>query len=673
MLFIINYHTKQKGSRSARAAARAFAERSTVNKKSTALKVTVGIVFVCLFFLMLVFLFWGENATLTKALFTGDISGEEYQERISSFHLTDYLIVAFLAMLQVVFTFLPAEPVQVIAGISFGFVNGILCCFIGVFLGSTVIYLLYKIYGERLGVYFNKNLNIDFEGASTSGRVALVIFVLYCLPAIPYGLICFFACTCQIKYPRYIFLTTLGALPSVCLGVGLGHVSVAYSWAISLAVFIVLVTLLLLLFRYREPLFAWVNRLLAKEKKLYSSKTTVREYSRHLLTPLYLGSRILFFGRLKFRVKATVPVPEKPCIVLVNHGSFNDFAFAGTMLRRHSPNFIVARLYFYHKWLGRLLKRLGCFPKGMFTSDAESAMNCLRVLKRGGMLAMMPEARLSTAGTFEDIQPATYSFLKSAGVPVYVLHLNGSYLAKPKWGKGIRRGSLVEGEMRLLFEGEEVKALDVDTIKLRVDEALYYDELAWLETHPELRYRSRKMAEGLENILTLCPSCGAHCSIVTKRRTVRCSSCGLTCRIDSRYAFEGGKPFENFAVWYEWQVGEMRQRMLSDPDFALESPVKLMHASVGGKGMLRPAGEGTCRLSREGLLYEGTEDGKAVTRVWPLDSIYRLLFGAGEDFELYEGKEIYYFVPEEKRSCVDWYIASTLLRQEAEQKTGVTL
>ena len=117
----------------------------------------------------------------------------------------------------------------------------------------------------------------------------------------------------------------------------------------------------------------------------------------------------------------------------------------------------------------------------------------------------------------------------------------------------------------------------------------------------------------------------------------------------------------------------MRQRLLSDPDFALESPVKLMHASVGGKGMLRPAGEGTCRLSREGLLYEGTEDGKPVTRVWSLDSIYRLLFGAGEDFELYEGKEIYYFVPEEKKSCVDWYIASTLLRQEAEQKTGVTL
>jgi hypothetical protein len=44
-----------------------------------------------------------------------------------------------------------------------------------------------------------------------------------------------------------------------------------------------------------------------------------------------------------------------------------------------------------------------------------------------------------------------------------------------------------------------------------------------------------------------------------------------------------------------------------------------------------------------------------------MKQIYRLLFGAGEDFELYAGNEIYYFVPEERRSAVEWYVASTIL------------
>jgi hypothetical protein len=46
-----------------------------------------------------------------------------------------------------------------------------------------------------------------------------------------------------------------------------------------------------------------------------------------------------------------------------------------------------------------------------------------------------------------------------------------------------------------------------------------------------------------------------------------------------------------------------------------------------------------------------------------MSEIYRLLFGAGEDFELYEGRERFYFIPEDKRSCVDWYIVSKILKE----------
>jgi hypothetical protein len=42
-----------------------------------------------------------------------------------------------------------------------------------------------------------------------------------------------------------------------------------------------------------------------------------------------------------------------------------------------------------------------------------------------------------------------------------------------------------------------------------------------------------------------------------------------------------------------------------------------------------------------------------------------ILFGAGENFEIYNATEIWYFVPEERRSAVDWYMASMILRDEA--------
>ena len=60
-----------------------------------------------------------------------------------------------------------------------------------------------------------------------------------------------------------------------------------------------------------------------------------------------------------------------------------------------------------------------------------------------------------------------------------------------------------------------------------------------------------------------------------------------------------------------------------------------------------------------------TKDGEPVELQYSLACIYRLLFGAGENFETYNGTEILYFVPEEKRSAVDWYIASMILYDEA--------
>ena len=401
-----------------------------------------------------------------------------------------------------------------------------------------------------------------------------------------------------------------------------------------------------------------------KAQKKKASKTAARKYNHHKLDFPYFVFRLLILGKVKFKYKSKVDKIEHPSVVLCNHGAFIDFAYAGTLLKKQSPNFVVARLYFYKKLTNEILRSFGCFPKSMFANDLDSAMNCLRVIKSGGVLAMMPEARLSTVGKFEDIQESTFSFLKKVGVHVYTIKICGDYLAKPKWGKGLRRGALVEAELDLLFTPEQLAKMEVAEIKEKTEAALYYDEFAWLKTHPELRYRSRHMAEGLENIITLCPECRAHCSFTTKGNKMTCSECGLEVEITERYAFNDGAPFENFALWYDWQTAQLKEQFKSDDNFKITSKVELRHASRDGKTLLELAGNGECTLSREGLTYVGTDFDGEVEHHFAPEDIYRLLFGAGEDFEIYDGKEIYYFTPEDKRSCVDWYIASGILHEE---------
>ena len=624
-----------------------------------------GLIILIITVLCALFVFSGDNLDLLRSLFLNYHTPDELRDKLGDFGIKGYITIVFLSMLQVVLSILPAEPVQVLAGLAFGFPLGILLSTVGVFLGNTVIFLLYKKYGNSLKRYFVNNLHVDLDKAAKSAKLTIIIFILYFLPAIPYGMICFFAASVGMKYTRYTVITLLGALPSVCLGVGLGHIAIGSSRVLTLSIVAVLAVLILIVMLKKKAIFERVNKYI--DKPLYSSKTTVRKYSKFKLSFLNVMARItLFFKGVRVKYTKTFDGDvEGPAIALSNHGSFVDFCYAGTLLRKKSPNFIVARLYFYKKLVGNILRGVGCFPKSMFASDLESAKNCLRVIKTGGILAMMPEARLSTVGKFEDIQEGTFAFLKQARVPVYQIRLSGDYLAGPKWGKKMRRGSLIEAELSVLFTREEIEALSVDEIRERVLTRMDYDEMKWLDTHPEIRYKSKRLAEGLENILTVCPVCGEKYTIRTKGREISCERCGRLTSIDSRYKFEGDFRFESFVEWYEWQVSLMREEILGNADYKLTSPVEYKLPSLDGRTMLRPAGEGTCTLSREGLVYEGTRDGEEVTLTFPMTSIYRLLFGAGENFEIYEGQTINYFRPRELRSAVDWYIASIILKDEA--------
>ena len=622
-------------------------------------KILIGLGVLAVVALLLMIALSGGNWELLKSLFTKDLSNEELSQQLMRFGWRGYTVISALAALQVVCTFLPAEPVQVLAGFTFGFPLGLLCCMIGVLLGNSLIFLLQKIFGDRLRHFFVKKLNLDLKKIACSSKATFIIFLLYFLPAIPYGMICFLAASIGMSYRRFIVVTGLGALPSVCIGVGLGKIAIASGGIVTLCVFGLLILLVVIMISKRELLFAKLNSYADKHQQ--ASANTVREANSFLLAILYCAVRVYLF-LCGVRIKSTNRIGklQKPAIVLCNHGSFIDFIYAVVLLRKYKPHFMVARLYFYNNALRKLLLALGAFPKSMFAMDMENAKNCLTVLKKQGLLVMMPEARLSTAGRFEDIQGSTYSFIKRSGVDVYTVKLGGAYLADPKWGKGFRRGSLVEAELDILYTSEQVKALSPEQLKQGIDQRLSYDEFQWLRQYPKLRYRSRRMAEGLENILTVCPVCNRKHTITTQKDKVLCQHCGYLTSLSNRYEFNEGFRFTTLSAWYDWQMALLEQEIREDPNYTLTSKVEL-RLPGNGKGLTRHGGHGTCTLSRQGLTYTGTKDGETVELFFSIQRIYRLLFGAGENFEIYDGTQILFFVPEEKRSAVDWYMASMLL------------
>lgn len=615
--------------------------------------------------LLLLLALSGNNLTLLKTIFTKEMRNEELREQLREFGWRGWTLVGALSALQVVCTFLPAEPVQVLAGFTFGFPLGVMFCMIGVLIGNTIIFMFHKSFKECWQKYISQKLNLDPRKIARSSKATLIIFILYFLPAIPYGMICFLAAGIGMSYRRYITVTCLGSLPSVCIGVALGYMTIVSDWVVTVCVFAALILLAAVLFFFKGTLMNKLSQYADAHKK--ASEGRVREVNAFLMGVLYYAVRaFLCIWGIRIKTVRKIKKVENPAIVLCNHGSFIDFIYAAALIRKFRPHFIGARLYFYNKYLNRILRTVGAFPKSMFAPDLENARNCFQVLGNKELLTMMPEARLSTTGRFEDIQENTFSFIQKANANVYTVKINGNYFADPKWGKGFRRGSVVECELDILYTAEEIKRLSYVELKNGIVQKLTYNEFEWLKTHPEIRYRTCRMAEGLENILSTCPICEKHHSIKTEKNRVFCQECGFLTEMDDRYAFDKDFRFENLTGWYDWQKSLWEKKISEDKDFVLYSKVELRLPGTG-KGLTRFGGLGECTLNREGLTYKGTKDGEEVELQFSLKRLYRLLFGAGENFEIYNGAEILYFVPEERRSAVDWYVASMILYDEVYQ------
>lgn len=631
-------------------------------KKVSKTKIIVAVVGVLLLAGIFAFLLIGENFQLFKEFFREGITQEEIREIAQSFGWRGIVSVGLLSMLQVVLMFLPAEPVQVVAGVSYGLWYGMLFCLVGVFIGNTIIYVCYKIFGKGMQEYYSRKIDIDWSSAKTVWGISLIVLIMYILPAIPYGMICFFAASTNLKYPRYIILTVLGSAPSVLIGVALGHLAITASIIWAAVVFAILVAIIIVIFVKKDKIIAMINRFIKNRNTPYTSDTEVRKPNKFLYSLFVFVCNIYLWFKFKVKFKNTVKKIDESSIVLVNHGSFIDFMYSMKFLRKYHPHVITSRMYFYHKFMGSMMKKTGIIPKSMFTADLESAKNCIRVIKNKEMLLMMPEARLSTVGRYEGIQDVTAKFVYRSGVNVYVLKIHGDYFAMPKWGDGARSRARVECTLSQLYSAEELSKTDYDTFKKSLDEAMDYDEYEWLASRPKFKYKKKTLAKGLEGVLYKCPQCGAECTGETSGRKIRCTACGAEAELDMRYNFVGGKPFNDIRGWYDWQFAQLEKEIAQDDNYFLENKVKLKHSSKDGKKCLRDAGEGVCRLDKSGLTYKGTDDGQEVEVHFNGNQVYRLLFGVNEDFEIYSGKEIYYFVPEDKRICVKWYLCSTAFK-----------
>jgi len=379
---------------------------------------------------------------------------------------------------------------------------------------------------------------------------------------------------------------------------------------------------------------------------------------------IYFIVYIIFFPLLKLLFRLNVDrsdynSPDGPVIVVSNHESFMDFLVVMLSIYPRKVNAVTAQKFFLFKPLHKLLPLMGCIPKNLFDPDVRSIIGIRTVLKRGDSILLYPEGRCSSDGAYVGIHKSTGKLIKKLAVPVVSCYIEGSYRCMPFWRDSIRTGR-VRISIRNLFTPDELQSLSVEDINSALDKRLSgQDALPKLPNEKPLRTNAtRRLAEGLQNIIYWCPKCFREFTLETKGCLIRCTVCGNAAKIDRDMKFiptPGSVVPDTIHEWFKDLTRYEAGKLHADMDSLTVKVNVRLPADIPGDGMIE-CGSGVVSLSPKGWYYNGELKGEHVSLFFPIDTVPALPIDPNDVFQIYAHGTFYMFSPEDKRTCIKYSV-----------------
>lgn len=279
-----------------------------------------------------------------------------------------------------------------------------------------------------------------------------------------------------------------------------------------------------------------------KTKWIKARHKIIRDVLIWIIYPLC----VLMYG---IKVRCFKEQGDRQYLILMNHTTAFDQFFVA-MAFKGAVYYIATEDIFSLGWLSSLLRFfLAPIPIKKQTTDARAVMNCMRIAKEGGTIALAPEGNRTYSGRTGYMNPAIVSLIRALKLPVAIFRIENGYGVQPRWSDVRRRGKMSAGVSRVI-EPEEYKAMSDEEFFGLIQKELHVEENCISGT-----FRSKKSAEYMERAIYVCPWCGLS-RFESAGNEVTCKKCGRRVRYLPTKELEGVGfefPFRFFGEWYDYQ------------------------------------------------------------------------------------------------------------------------
>lgn len=298
-----------------------------------------------------------------------------------------------------------------------------------------------------------------------------------------------------------------------------------------------------------------------KNKKRYNTAKYPIRQPKFFVFLIWILSKILLIGK-KYKVeKINMEGLKPPYMVLSNHMYFIDFELASMLTFPHRVNNVVNLDGYYRRpWLMELIGAIGTRK---FTMDLHLIKSIRKVLDRGDVLCMYPEARYSPCGITSYLPDSLGILVKRCNVPIVTVVHRGNHLHSPFWNFRKKRKVPLHTTATLTLTPEDIEKMTPQQINERLREALDYNDYRYQKENGIL-IKEPTRAEGIHKILYQCPHCRTESRMNSEGCEIYCEECKkrwILCEDGSLCAKEGETEFESVPEWFLWQREQVEKEI----------------------------------------------------------------------------------------------------------------
>ena len=164
-----------------------------------------------------------------------------FKEQIGNMGFSGGLMLMGLELLQIILVVLPAEPLEVLAGMCYGTWGGTLFITFAAFISTVMIYFLIAKLGKKVLENFMSKEKIDkIENSKflkNTRRLEIIMLLLFFIPGTPKDLLVYIGALLPIKPIRFIMISTFARFPSIISSTMVGDNITNGEWTISLIIY----------------------------------------------------------------------------------------------------------------------------------------------------------------------------------------------------------------------------------------------------------------------------------------------------------------------------------------------------------------------------------------------------------------------------------------------------